>query len=76
MSTTDVKPLPVKLQINTTGARRHVIDFDCADSGRVLPAAAELFSLIVCTGRVIMSGDTEPLMLWTPERGWVEWAQR
>ncbi len=76
MSPTDVKPRLVKLQINTSGAWRHMLDFDCADSGRVLPAAAELFSQIKCTGRVIMSGDTAPLMHWTAEGGWVEWAQR
>lgn len=66
-------PRPVKLQVNTTGAWRNVLDFDCADSARVLPAAAELFAGTKCSLRVIMPGDTAPLMHWSPEHGWLEW---
>jgi len=34
-----ITPRLVKLQVNTTGAWRNVLDFDCADSARVLNAA-------------------------------------
>jgi hypothetical protein len=69
-------PLPVKLQVNSTGAWRNVLDFDCCDSAHVLPAAEHLFTGSKCTLRVIIPGDTAPLMHWTPEGGWKEWAKR
>ncbi len=70
---------PLKLQVNTTGAWRAVLDFDCADWDHVLHAAAELFGwsdAAQTSLRVIIPGDTAPLMTWTKEHGWREWGER
>ena len=61
----------VKLQVNTTGAWRNIMDFDCQDEDQVLRAAADLFRC--CKGatlRCIMPGETAPLMYWSHETDW------
>jgi hypothetical protein len=64
---------PVKLQVNTTGAWRNVLDFDVNDGGPVMSAAAGLFSLVPqATLRIIIPGEVAPLMYWAREKGWVE----
>jgi len=66
----------VKLQVNTTGAWRNVMDFNVQDED-VLHLAASLFALDKDRERlrlrIIAPGDTAPLMDWTHQRGWLEW---
>jgi len=68
---------PVKLQINTAGAWRDVITFDVQDGDDVMHQAEQLAKWSAHADqvkmRVIMPGDTAPLQLWTPQRGWHEW---
>lgn len=73
-----IKPSPcmIKLQVNTTGAWRNVLDFDAANEVQVLNLAAKLFRLD--TGRLlslraILPGDTAPLLIWKAETGWQAW---
>lgn len=67
---------PVKLQINTTGAWRNVIEFD-ADKARVSSAAmkhgAALAGIAGGSCRVVLADGTQaPLAHLTPEAGWVD----
>ena len=65
---------PCKLQVNTTGAWRNVLDFDAKDEAEVLDSAAQLFARETkATLRIIISGDTAPLMTWSCKDGWREW---
>ena len=44
-----ITPRLVKLQVNTSGAWRNELDFDCAGSARILNAAELLFTGTKCT---------------------------
>lgn len=67
----------VKLQANTAGGWRDVLTFDADEKGdAVLEAADTLFRLAadhILKGRVIIPGDTAPLMSWTVADGWKTW---
>ena len=72
---------PVNLQVNTSGAWRNVLTFDASIEGDILTLAERLFSHEAClarntTLRVIMPGDTAPLMHWEPDGGWHKWRDR
>lgn len=62
----------VRLQVNTTGAWRNVMDFDLADEADVLHLAPQLFGSAVHAGslRIIVPGETGWLASWTAENGW------
>lgn len=77
MSDDTPAPRIVKLQINTAGAWRDVITFDVENEDQVLHHAP---NLVGCsphfdkvTLRVIIPGDTKPLLNWSHEHGWREW---
>lgn len=76
MATTETAR-PVKLQVNTTGAWRDVMTFDCANDAEVMDLAARLFLQGDHSDRVrlriIMPGDTAPLIDWSKAQGWKEW---
>jgi hypothetical protein len=73
MATEDQTPRPCKLQVNTSGAWRNVLDFDAKDEAAVLHSAADLFAYGgKATLRIIMPGDTAPLMAWSLKDGWRE----
>jgi len=70
----------VKLQVNQAGAWRNVMDFDCADDDdaeHIMQKASDLFQWDSNRDRVglriIMPGETAPLMNWTYKDGWREW---
>lgn len=67
----------VKLQVNSAGSWRDVMKFDVQDEAEVLDQAASLFARDPAADRlglrVIVPGDTAPLMNWTRQRGWQEW---
>lgn len=77
MSMTD-QPRPVRLQMNTKGAWRDVLDFDCADEERVKTAAELLFKgdshvrLRVIAPKL----PGPPLMCWSDATGWRVWGDR
>lgn len=74
----------VKLQLNTSGAWRNLIDFDLdalneLDQARVLDSAGEMVAAAyrgrLVSMRVIPSDPAvgiSPLMRWTPDGGWQE----
>lgn len=65
-----------KLQVNTTGAWRNVLDFDEVNEYLVTHHAAELFSCCPGAKLRVMGDDassTAPLMTWSAERGWAKW---
>jgi hypothetical protein len=66
---------PCKLQVNTTGAWRNVLEFDAADGDQVMQDAATLFAWAgpKTTLRLIAPNDTAPLMTWSPDKGWRKW---
>lgn len=67
-------PRPCKLQVNSTGAWRNVLDFDAKDEAEVLHNAAQLFAhQPKATLRIIIPGDTAPLMNWSLKDGWRKW---
>jgi len=70
----------LKLQVNTSGAWRNVLDFDANLEGDILTLAERLFSheanLTHGNLRVIVPGDTAPLMYWMPAHGWKRWKDR
>lgn len=78
MTTQPKADRPVKLQINTAGAWRDVITFDVECEDEVLYHAPNLVGCSVhpdrVSMRVIIPGDTAPLLHWTHENGWREWA--
>lgn len=75
---TATQPRPVHLEINNSGAWKRVLSFDVADEAEVLHAAAALLRWggDKLTARVIMPGDTAPLMTWNAQFGWREWGER
>ena len=70
----------VKLQVNTTGAWRDVMRFNVEDEAAVLHQAEQLFSWDPSADvrlRVIMPGDTAPLMTYKRTEGaWKPWGVR
>jgi hypothetical protein len=70
MNTTTARP--GKLQVNTTGAWRNVLDFDASNGDQVMEYAAQLFAWAgpKASLRLIAPGDTAPLMTWSPDKGW------
>lgn len=71
----EAKRRPCKLQVNTTGAWRNVMDFDAQDGDLVMERAALLFFLQSDAKLRIMdeSSDTAPLMTWSVAKGWAKW---
>ena len=72
-------PRRVKLQINTSGAWRNVIDFDVDDGGEVCALAETLVARSLNPDRSslrVITPNAVPLMLWTPETGWRAWGSR
>lgn len=69
---------PVHLEINNSGAWKRVLTFDVIDEEDVLYDAHRLLRWggERLKARVIMPGDTAPLLTWTAELGWQEWAER
>ena len=69
----------VKLQSNTRGSWRDVLEFDAADADlndAIMNAAEELFGHVPGAKlRVIIPGDTAPLVNWTFDNGWRDWAK-
>lgn len=68
----------VKLQVNAKGSWRDVITFDVKDEAEVLHAATELFKWDThargLSLRVIIPGDTAPLLVCSPVEGeWKTW---
>jgi hypothetical protein len=69
---------PVKLQINTAGAWRDVIEFDAGndeESREVMHLAARLGLIAKATFRVVIPNAKQPrsptvLTRWSPEAGW------
>ena len=75
------EPKLVMLQVNTTGGWRNVMQFDVRGDSAVMYAAPLLFSLGTDEGmrtklRVIIPGDTAPLVDWCFEKGWQEWGKK
>jgi hypothetical protein len=66
---------PCKLQVNTTGAWRNVLDFDARNGDQIMAHAAHLFAWAgpKTTLRIIAPSDTAPLMTWSPDAGWRKW---
>lgn len=67
----------VKLQVNSKGSWRDVMEFDAEYDSAVLDHADKLFAFDLnrtrLSLRVIIPGDTAPLMNWTHEGGWKAW---
>jgi hypothetical protein len=67
----------VKLQSNMKGGWRDVLTFDVADQEKTddsMHHGACLFSEVEnATLRIIVPGDTAPLMNWSYTDGWREW---
>lgn len=74
------EPKLVKLQANTSGAWRDIMTFDVAQDAQVINLASRLFALAQYGDRVklrvIIPGDTAPLVYWSYDKGWREWATR
>lgn len=64
----------VKLQSNTRGSWRDVLEFDASNdylTSQIMYAAALLFDNVPgATLRIIIPTNTAPLMNWTPADGW------
>ena len=75
MGTTTTRPC--RLQVNTTGAWRNVLDFDAGNGDEVMEQAAQLFALAPGAKLRIMgdASDTAPLMTWSTESGWRKWRE-
>jgi len=67
-------PRLVHLEVNCSGAWKRVMTFDVQDEGEVLHEAAALlrWASHKITARVIMPGETAPLMNWSAADGWRE----
>jgi len=67
----------VQLQANTSGAWRNVMTFDVAHDDAVMNLAPRLFLHSQCGEnvklRVIVPGDTAPLVDWSFKQGWEAW---
>lgn len=71
-------PRVVNLEVNDSGAWRRVIAFDLDDfdDGALEFAAEKLLELSTnekLRARLIMPGDTAPLLVWRRADGWREW---
>lgn len=68
---------PCRLQINTTGAWRNVMEFDADDGELVMDNAPALFELARGAKLRIMgdASDTAPLVTWSVDKGWAKWRQ-
>jgi hypothetical protein len=68
---------PVKLQSNMKGGWRDVLTFDVADAEKaddIMNCAANLFAEVDNAKlRIIVPGDTAPLIDWNYEDGWRYW---
>ncbi len=64
----------VKLQVNAKGSWRDVMEFD-ADDYEVPHLAEQLFtrSTHLLALRIIIPGDTAPLMTWRRDTVWTPW---
>lgn len=77
-----VQPLPptLRLQINTTGAWRNVIDFASHQSRRIEQAAVDLFGHDERVTLRVVEADSNnrkpPLMHWSKATGWRVWGER
>jgi hypothetical protein len=69
---------PVKLQINTAGAWRNVIEFDAAeveDAGAVMFHASVIARVGSATLRIVTAdGMQTALCSWTADEGWRDFA--
>ena len=68
----------VFLEVNDSGGWRRVTEFDLADfeDGEIEHAAEQLLQMSRIKrlkARIIMPGDTAPLVNWTKAEGWREW---
>jgi hypothetical protein len=71
---------PVKLQSNTRGGWRDVLEFDANDQEKtddIMHCAACLFAEVEGSKlRIIMPGHTAPLVNWTYADGWRDWVTK
>lgn len=70
---------PINLDINNSGAWKRVASFDLDELGHDLQEAIDRL-LSMAKGekigaRLIIPGDTAPLMTWTKAEGWVNWGK-
>ena len=74
------EPKLVKLQANMAGGWRDIMTFDVAQDAEVMDLAVRLFSLAQYGDqvklRVIIPGDTAPLIDWTLAQGWKPWDKK
>lgn len=63
---------PCKLQINTNGAWRNVVDFDADKHGDAIQVHAPPLAAIIGAKLRICTADglQTALMYWDPEHGW------
>ena len=70
----------VKLQVNAAGGWRDIMTFDVAQDAEVMDLAPRLFSLAQYGDkfklRVIIPGDTAPLVDWNLTQGWLAWGEK
>ena len=73
-------PKLVKLQANMNGGWRDIMAFDVAQDAEVMDLAVRLFSLGQYGDRaklrVIIPGDTAPLIDWNLTQGWKPWGEK
>lgn len=72
-------PRIVHLEVNDNGCWRRVtsFDLDAFEEGDLEVCAEHLLQLSTnarLKARIIIPGDTAPLVTWTREHGWREWA--
>lgn len=70
---------PINLDVNTSGAWKRVAGFDLDELEGDLQEAVESL-LKMAKGekigaRLIVPGDTAPLVTWTKAEGWVNWGK-
>lgn len=70
----------INLEVNEKGAWRRVtsFDLDTFEDGDLEHCAGSLLDLSSnksLTARLIIPGDTAPLMLWNHTNGWVDWGK-
>jgi uncharacterized protein (UPF0128 family) len=69
---------PIHLEVNDSGGWRRVTGFglDDFEDGALEYTAEQLLQLSTnakLRARLIIPGDTAPLVTWTREQGWREW---
>jgi hypothetical protein len=64
----------MRLQINSAGAWRNVLDYDQVDDAAVREHAAALATLSGDKLRVLHE-DGKPAARWSKTRGWEEWTR-